>query len=243
MRRQTQIACPMKTIIRYISLSIMLLLPATSFAGQPADPIPRILRNITVSYQLNTLYPKDLDNVSFNGGGIGYQMDFSVSDKHPLYIGTGVNMMVTTRSKTYYDDAQYNLVNIKQRTTFINFNIPVNFNVRLPLYGGWSVTPFAGLNFRVQAYGHNKYRVSGGPVDTDLNAVLYRLDLGPADGNLFSREDYGEAHLHRFQMGWQIGVKLQYRRVNMQVTYGSDFIKLHKNLGSSNLNVTLGYTL
>ena len=88
--------------------------------------------------------------------GIGYQVDFSVSDKHPFYIGTGVNMMVTTRSKTYYDDAQYNLVNIKQRTTFINFNIPVNFNVRLPLYGGWTVTPSAGLNFRIQAYGHNR---------------------------------------------------------------------------------------
>lgn len=217
--------------------------PAFCAGESPADPLPRILRNVTVSYQHNILYPKDLDNVSFNGGGVGYQMDFSVSDKHPFYIGTGVNMMVTTRSKTYYDDSQYNLVNIKQRTTFINFNIPVNFNVRLPLYGGWTVTPSAGLNFRIQAYGHNRYRICDGPLDADLNAVLTRLELGPADGNLFSEKDYGEAHLHRFQMGWQIGVRMQYRCVTMQVTYGSDFIKLHKDLGSSNLNVTLGYTL
>lgn len=222
-------------------LAILAMPPASTMADD--GTIPRIMRDLTFSYQRNTLYPKDLDNVAFNGGGVGYHIDRRISDTRPLYVGTGIDFRFSTRSKTYYDDAQYNLINIKQRTVFINFDIPVIFSVRLPLYGQWSLTPFGGLNFRIQAYGHNRYRISGGPVDADLEESLARLGLGPADGDLFSKSDYGDARLSRFQMGWLIGLKLQYRRINIQCTYGSDFIKLHKNLGASNLNITLGFAL
>lgn len=233
----------MKAVARIAALltaSAALVAPTSTAAD---DPIPRILRNLTLSYQHNTLYPKDLDNIAFNGGGVGYHIDFGISDSRPIYIGTGIDLQVACRTKTYYDDSQYNLINIKQHTVFVNFNIPAVISLRLPFFEHWTVTPFAGLNFRLQAYGHNRFRLTGGPIDTDLDEVLDRLELGPADGNLFSKHDYGEARLRRFQLGWLVGIRLQYRRVNMHITYGSDFVKLHKNLGASNISVTVGYSI
>ena len=77
----------------------------------------------------------------------------------------------------------------------------------------------------------------------DLDAVLDEMELGPADGNLFSEKDYGSAHLRRFQLGWQTGARVQYRRVSFQIEYGADIVKLHKNLGGGNLLLSVGYTL
>ena len=59
--------------------------------------------------------------------------------------------------------------------------------------------------------------------------------------NLFSSDDMGDNHLRRFQMGWHAGVNMEYNNVVLGLSYGTDFVKLHKNLGSSNFLVSLGY--
>lgn len=205
--------------------------------------IPKVLNRLTLSYDMNVLYPKDLDNVYFNGAALGYDIDFKVSRRAPLYIGTGVNLHFVVRNKTYYQDEQYNLINIKQTTTFFNANVPVDLIYRFPVMPSFTLSPFVGLNFRIQIIGRNKNRIKAGADDSQLNEILDRMELGPANGNLFSKKDYGSAHLNRFQMGWHIGVRGQYQRVSLQVSYGSDFVKLHKNLSSANLMVTLGYSI
>ncbi len=228
---------------------ILILILAFSGRGRamaqtPIGIPPEVLKRISLSYDLNTLYPKDLDGVSFSGFGMGYSMDFPLSDKRPLYIGTGVDLRFVFRTKTYSQTEQYNLVNIKQRTSFIQMNIPANIGYILPVGGGVSVTPYIGLTFRVQLYGHNRNRISScDSPDADINHILDEMGLGPADGNLFSEKDYGGAHLRRFQTGWQIGTRVQYRRISIQAEYGRDIIKLHKNLGGGSLLLSVGYTL
>lgn len=233
----------MKRIIAFITVFTILATNLPSYAQDSASIVPAVLKRLSLSYDLNTLYPKDLDNVYFNGGAVGYNMDFRISESKPLYIGTGLDLHMVTRSKTYYQDEQYNLVNIKQRTTFINMNVPVDISLRIPLYHNLTFTPFAGLNFRIQLYGHNRNRIQAGADSSQLEGILDRMELGPADGNLFSEKDYGDAHLNRFQMGWHAGIRLQYRHISLQASYGSDFVKLHRNLGSSNLIISVGYTL
>lgn len=225
-------------------LVLAAVLPSVAGAQTPMGIPPAVMKRLSISYDLNTLYPKDLDGVNFSGFGVGYSMDFPVSDKRPLYIGTGLDLRFTFRTKTYSQTEQYNLVNIKQRTSFIQLNIPANVGYIVPVGGGVSVTPYVGVTFRVQLYGHNRNRISScdSPV-ADIDRILEEMELGPADGNLFSKKDYGDARLRRFQAGWQIGARLQYRRVSFQMEYGRDIIKLHKNLGSGNLLLSVGYTL
>lgn len=220
------------------------LWPICGLAQTPMGIPPEIMRRLSLSYDLNTLYPKDLDGVNFSGFGVGYAMDFPVSDNRPVYVGAGIDFRFVFRTKTYSQTEQYNLVNIKQRTSFIHMNVPVNVGYIFPLGGGVSVMPYAGLTFRVQLYGHNRNRISScDSRDVDLDAVLDEMELGPADGNLFSEKDYGSAHLRRFQLGWQTGARVQYRRVSLQIEYGADIVKLHKNLGAGNLLLSVGYTL
>lgn len=232
------------------NLTVTLILILAALGAQPAISQtimgipPEVMKRLSVSYDLNTLYPKDLDGVNFSGFGVGYSMDFPVSDTRPLYIGTGVDFRFIFRTKKYSQTEQYNLVNIKQRTSFIQMNIPANIGYILPVGAGVSVTPYAGVTFRVQLYGHNRNRIcSCESPDANLDEILEEMELGPADGNLFSEKDYGSAHLRRLQLGWQIGARVQYRRVSFQAEYGKDIIKLHKNLGGGNLLLSVGYTL
>lgn len=232
------------------NLAVTLVLILAAIVAVPVMPQttmgipPEVMKRLSVSYDLNTLYPKDLDGVSFSGFGVGYSMDFPVSDTRPLYIGTGVDFRFIFRSKIYSQTEQYNLVNIKQRTSFIQMNIPANIGYILPAGAGVSVTPYAGVTFRVQLYGHNRNRIcSCQSPDANLDEILEEMELGPADGNLFSEKDYGAARLRRLQLGWQIGARVQYRRVSFQAEYGKDIIKLHKNLGGGNLLLSVGYTL
>lgn len=147
------------------NLAVTLILILAAIVAVPVMPQttmgipPEVMKRLSVSYDLNTLYPKDLDGVSFSGFGVGYSMDFPVSDTRPLYIGTGVDFRFIFRAKTYSQTEQYNLVNIKQRTSFIQMNIPANIGYILPAGAGVSVTPYAGVTFRVQLYGHNRNRI------------------------------------------------------------------------------------
>lgn len=54
-----------------------------------------------------------------------------------------------------------------------------------------------------------------------------------------------DATWNRFQMGWHVGVGLQYKPFYLGVTYGTDFIKAYKHkdagVNSGNLAVTIGY--
>ena len=115
------------------------LWPICGLAQTPMGIPPEIMRRLSLSYDLNTLYPKDLDGVNFSGFGVGYAMDFPVSDSRPVYVGAGIDFRFVFRTKTYSQTEQYNLVNIKQRTSFIHMNVPVNVGYIFPLGGGVSV--------------------------------------------------------------------------------------------------------
>lgn len=228
----------MKKLLSAAAAALMIAAPAAS--AQAGTDAPAHIQKASLFYDLTTLYPKGADNAYFNGFGAGYSIDFRVSESLPLYVGTGLDMRVLFHEQTILDDTEFNLLDVKANTTFINFNLPVNVSYRVPVADGFYLTPQLGLDFRVQAYGHTKLDVD----NISLVSPQYEELIAEAhDGvNLFSGKDMGSEKLRRFQMGWHAGVNFEYNRFNVGLSYGTDFVKLKKNLGASHFLVSLGYT-
>lgn len=221
-----------------LALGALLLAGTTAMASE-ADAPARVQR-VGVFYDLTTLYPEGADNVYTNGFGVGYSVDFRVSNSLPLYVGTGLDARFLFYEKDLLDDEYLDAVEQEAHVTFINFNVPVNVSYRVPVAEGFYLTPELGLDFRVQAYGHAK-------IDTEIENVVPGMNLGEFQSgsrgiNLFSKDEMGSEHLRRFQMGWHAALRFEYRHMNLGLSYGTDFVKLHKNLGAGHFLVSLGYT-
>lgn len=197
---------------------------------------PSTIQRVSVMYDLNTLSPKYGDNSYFNGVGAGYTIDFRVSNTIPLYVGTGLNIRGVFDKDKIAINNEEDLVNMDVKSTLVNLNLPINVSYRVPVADNFYLTPQLGLDFRVQVYGQSKL---------DLNSdfpELNKLVSQDSKVNLFSKNDLGDNRLRRFQMGWHAGLNFEYSRVNLGLSYGTDFIKIHKNVGGSNFLVSLGYT-
>lgn len=211
-----------------------LLCGALSAAAQ--TDAPAIVQRASILYDLNTISPKYGDNAYFNGVGAGYTIDFRVSNTLPIYVGTGLDLRAAFHKEDIVLNDEYDFINMDAKSTLVNLNLPVNVSYRVPVADGFYMTPQVGLDFRVQLYGHSKITSDSG--STEFNDYIGDL----SSVNLFSKEDLGDNHLRRFQMGWHAALNFEYQRVNLGLSYGTDFVKLHKNLGGSNFLVSLGYT-
>lgn len=224
-----------KLIMAAIGVLALGVMPAMA----QSDDAPARINKVSAFYDLTTLYPKGADNVYFNGFGVGYNIDFRVSRTMPLYVGTGLNARFLFNEKEILDDEVYDLVDIEAHNTFINLNVPLNVSYRVPVADNFYLTPEVGLDFRLQLYAHSQ-------IDTDIDGVIGNVagefQEGSRGVNLLSKNQMGDEHLRRFQMGWHAGLNFEYRHVNLGLTYGTDFVKLHKNLGAGHFLVSLGYT-
>ncbi len=223
----------MKKILTIV-LGIFTLGTTTTISAQ--TDAPSTIQHVSVMYDLNTLSPKYGDNSYFNGVGAGYTIDFRVSNTIPLYVGTGLNIRGVFDKDKIAINNEEDLVNMDVKSTLVNLNLPINVSYRVPVADNFYLTPQLGLDFRVQVYGQSKL---------DLNSdfpELNKLVSQDSKVNLFSKNDLGDNRLRRFQMGWHAGLNFEYSRVNLGLSYGTDFVKIHKNVGGSNFLVSLGYT-
>lgn len=209
------------------------------FATEDVPDNQSVLQSVTVGYDLNTLRPSGGADYSLNGFTAGYTVDFNVASSMPLYVGTGIDWHFLFRSKTYNDSQTYNAITANVKTTFINLTVPVNLSYMVPLTRKFSLTPQLGLDFRVQVYGNQKTKVNvpGAKIASPADAAGFTA----GSVNLFSRSQLGNDALRRFQLGWHAGLKLKYDSFVVGISYGTDFVKLRNELGSSNLMVNLGY--
>lgn len=223
--------------------ALTLLCGMSAFSGfsasaQAGTDSPSILQKASVFYDLNTLYPKDANNAYFNGFGLGYNIDFLVSKSLPIYVGTGLDLRFVFNNETIADAGNYNPIEAKAKTRFINLNLPINVSYRVPVAEGFYLTPQLGLDLRAQLNGRSRVEANTtGPRNFGLYSTTTSNDI-----DLFSKDDLGSEHLKRFQFGWHAAVNFEYNRFNLGLSYGTDFVKLHKNLGASHSLVSLGYT-
>lgn len=190
-------------------------------------------------YDLYSLHPTDAASFSLNGFAFGYDIDFKVSKTLPLYVGTGLDARFSFRVKTYHASPTNNPVDAKTTTKFINLNIPVNISYRIEPAPTTALIPQFGFDFRVQLSARTKVDVSVPEDSPTMSKAALGYEAG--DYNLLSRKDMGTEVMRRCQVGWHAGLKLQHDAFMIGISYGTDFVRLRNELGTSNLMVNLGY--
>lgn len=176
-----------------------------------------------------------MDAVSTNGFGLDYIHGFSLSSSLPMFIETGANVNFNFGSKSY-EGSKLLLQNF-------NLQVPVNYVYRFALADELTLAPYIGLNFKLNLASRFKETLEDG----------YIWDDGTDEEewvNVFSKDDMGEdGTWNRFQMGWQVGVGVQYSKIHLGLHYGTDFIPAFSyseggykpKVNNGNFKMTLSY--
>lgn len=189
-----------------------------------------------------------IDGISLNGVGINYIHGFSLSQSTPIFIETGINAnfgVGSTDTKALLTDGyDYYSTEIELKAQNVNLQVPVNFVYRIAASEDVTIAPYAGLNFKFNIVTKIKGKVSanGKSVESDWYSLFSENDMEEAFG------DDGTGN--RFQMGWHIGVGVQYKPIYLGVSYGTDFIAAYSQkfngksakINTGNLTVNVGYT-
>ena len=151
----------------------------------------------------------DADDVKFKGFTVGWLRGFGLTQSLPLY----------------YGGYEYSY---SEKLTMLSLNIPLNLLYRFNITDDFSISPYFGLDFRVNLLGKNKSEVT-----------MYD-ETDSEDWNLFDDDDMDGEPWGRFQAGWHIGVGLDYRALHFGVEYGTDFNEIIEKTKFATTSVTLG---
>lgn len=194
------------------------------------------------SYSFNKDMNSDDANFSANGFGLNYLHGFKVSRTLPMYVEAGLNINFDFSCKNL---AEIGNAKIDQKFQNINFQIPVNYTYHFHTGKGFTIAPYAGLNFKINAISRMKIAGSGDLDDIDG-------DYEDEWTNLLSEEDMGnkDATWNCFQMGWHVGVGAEFRKIYLGLQYGTDFIPAYgykeddfnARINTGNFRLMVGYT-
>ena len=101
--------------------------------------------------------------------------------------------------------------------TFLKFSVPVSASYKYNFTNDFAIMPHAGLHFDGNVLGKAELKSGKGKEDF--------LDEG--DGN-------------RFQMGWQLGAGIVYKKLYVGVEYSHSIIEYMKNVSTHDFYVNLG---
>lgn len=182
------------------------------------------------------------DNFSTNGVGIDYIHGFGLSSSLPIYIETGLSF-----NMGFYSESESNSTSTyswKGTTKFqnMNFQVPVNVAYRFNCGDNFAITPYLGINFKINAVSKKKYDAE----------YTYNGNTEKENGEWYSfykKEDSDDSTWNRFQMGWQVGVGAQYSNLYLGLQFGTDFIPTYSEkydnetfrISNSTFKVQLGY--
>lgn len=200
---------------------------------------------------------------STNGVGLNYIHGFGLSESLPMFIETGLNFNFgfgSTQLGSEKEDLGFNGYYLgyeaKMKSQNINLQVPVNFVYKFNVADNVTLSPYIGLNFKLNLVTKYKNEVK---YDTNIPENLLQqagVKLEDEKGdwiNVYSSDEknMGDKNLtwNRFQMGWHIGVGVQYKPFYLGVQFGTDFIPAYKKdinketykMSTTNLKVSLGY--
>ncbi len=200
---------------------------------------------VALSYDYTGLnFNKEMDRFSTgkaetlgtNGFGLNYIHGFGVANNMFVEAGANVDFLFGSRTEKF-DEGEDTF-----KTQNINLQVPVNFVYRFNITEGVSIDPYVGLNFKL----HFSERLKEGDDEDDKWMSVF--DDG--EGGMGSK-DYT---WNRFQMGWHVGVGVNYEKYYLGVQVGTDFIPAYSHelkyggesykckVNTTNVKVSLGYT-
>lgn len=193
--------------------------------------------SVYVQYNPGTVDPDEGDGIDFTGISVGYNKYTSISQSTPLFLEYGAALQYSWNSEEDDDiTTKYNLFSAK---------VPVNISYVFAIPNSKiSIAPFAGVNLRFNLLGNRKFEVDGleGYEDEFWDAMEDEYGI-KEEANLFDKDDMGskDATWKRFQIGWQIGVNVNFQKAYLGVSYGSDFTEIVKDCKMKTTSITLGY--
>ena len=208
-----------------------------------AEEFPNYSR-IFISYSPMSFsgdYGKEMDTAG--GFTLGWLGGWSVSKTMPLYVEGGLNLKYNHWSDEWsesdsYGSWSYSYTN-KSSLTFLSLNVPVNISYKYSIAGvdGLSIAPYIGLHLTGNIIGSGKIED-----ETYVNGDLDESD--EETYSLFSEDDMGKDNTaSRFQLGWQIGVGLNYKKLYFGVGYSAEFSEYMKKVNTGGVTLTLGLNL
>lgn len=210
---------------------------------------------ISLSYQYDKLSPdyKDADDQGLNGIAIDYLHGFGVSKTLPIFVETGIGANFGFWSDS--NDRDFGTTSggsvsgeIKQKITAISLAIPVNVAYKFNVNKDFSIQPYLGLNLKFNVFAQRKTTASfenerlQDQVD-EWDDEEFAATIGaPRKADLFDKKDVGkDGQWKRFQLGWHIGVGVNYKAFYFGLSYGTDFMELAKKLNTSTFKVGVGF--
>ncbi|MBQ2365511.1 MAG: outer membrane beta-barrel protein [Alistipes sp.] len=200
------------------------------FSSMTTDDYNRIY----VGYNpTNIKWSEDIDTDSFplkHGITVGYLRGSNIVKNLPLYIEWGANFQYLFGK--YHDSSDFG-----EETININafsLNIPINLAFRFSFKNNdLSITPYLGPNFRINLAGKCKY-------EYEDSYYGYREE---GKYNMFSKDEdngLGDSAWKRFQVGFNFGINLSYKALNVGIGYVTDFSKIadYDEDGNGKLGVT-----
>lgn len=234
-------------LIKIASVALMMLFSTSAFAqfsnanastGSSNSGIGLIKNcnpydRVTLDYVNRTISPKHGDDMSTNGFALDYIHGFSLTSALPLFLETGIGVDMgfwsdSTDDNYYEEYADINL-------TTMSVSVPVNLAYKLQFTDAFSLQPYLGLNFKVNALA--RYKIS---FDDDEDDYYYDEDE-KNEWSMFDKEAWGKDGVwNRFQMGWHIGVGINYNTFYLGLSYGTDFMELCKKTDTGTFKVGVG---
>ncbi len=185
-----------------------------------------------------------------NGLSLGYMHANNIVKSLPLYVEYGANVAWAFGK---YDDKESDSEEgyywkTENKLNMFSINIPVNLAFRFSFANNdFSVTPYLGLNFRINVAGTNKMtsinEYDYGD-DTFKRTEILKYKLFSSDETDFDDDDawdieesenevtketttgMGDLAFKRFQVGFNVGVAVNYKKLHFGFGYVADFNKL-----------------
>lgn len=154
-------------------------------------------------------------NVNFTGGSgfIGGGFDYA----HGFSVSSKLPLYVETgASLAYVGKDEYG---DGWDAGYGTINVPVNCVYRVCIPSSKVVLkPYLGLNFKGNI-------------------------VGSSDMSTDTQEWYSDFDFNRFQLGWQLGIGMEYKKLYLGFNFGTDFVQIAKKVNTNTLNVSIGLNI
>lgn len=190
--------------------------------------------------EIKKMYPME------NGLTVGYMYGMNVLKSLPLYVEFGANVGWIFGKHEEKESDEYYKYTEESSLNMFSLNIPVNVAFRFSFNDNKiAVTPYLGLNFRFNMAGTVKTTGvasnDDAKVTTILNTNLFSSDAqypeseddwdidGDVDEGKYTREasaGMGDWAFKRFQVGFNIGVAVDFKSLHLGIGYVTDFSRI-----------------
>lgn len=170
------------------------------------------------------------EGLNMNGFGIEYTHGFGIAKN--AFIETGLGFTAGYGTKNAVKSLESKEYWFQENMKYSNycFKIPVNIAYRIPVSDELSISPYAGLNLKINIASLVKFRYKTNIPEETITADEDIVFLNTGSYSLFDERECfllmgnKDYTWNRLQAGWQIGANVNFKSFSFGVEYGMDFV-------------------